>query len=467
MKNVLLVFCLAIASAAAGQRAATAVTFQVCSVEKAQNALETKPFNEALGDAMGLKRLNSSAWYAFLTGSSTLTQKQKSKLFELREAPQRVKIEAAVRGEGTLVSSHGANAIAVAMVEAYAEHRPLRLSPDMIWLLLLQGLGEHIEADPEAMRPYFVNFEGEKTLEVVRQWQKGNPDNPWENVFEEFGKKIAANTKAGLAETCLPAFSTTGKIEKAAFEVSLMRAMDPYFDYRASFACGIPEITLEGGPEDWALLEKHAAELARYDLAWWIDPLKPILHQFTQAARGQVDTTFWQDMVKRRSYSIVCASESFLNGWMIQLFPYIKGKRNTWITQPDSVSHFETAFAHYKIQEEAASKQWQSAREKGKTLPDKERIKYEIVNPGQFGLPSLEVSSFPGGLSKANVILTDQDGTQYDLEFHAGCIGIRQDEKTMALRPEFGWIVVDKGLRKGQKEADYYADFAKRVLEKK
>jgi Domain of unknown function (DUF4419) len=468
MKKALPIFCALCAFAAFGQPNAASVTFPVCDVEKAQEALDTKPFREALEDAMGLRNLNSNGWYAFLQNDSTrLTKKQKDKLYRLDTVPQRVKMEATVRGEGLLVSTRGANAIAAAMVEAYAGHRPLRLSPDMIWLLLLQGLGEHIEADPEAVRSYFVDFQNEKTLEVVRAWQKGNPDNPWEGVFEEFGEKIAANTKNGLAETCLPSFSTTGKIEKAAFEVSLMRAMDPYFDYRVSLVCGIPEITLEGTPEDWERLEKHAAELARYGLDWWIDPLKPVLRQFSNASRGQVDTAFWQDMVKRRSYSIVCSTASFLNGWMVQLFPYIAGERNAWITLPDSVGRFETAFAQYKTQERAAGKQWEAAQEKGRTVEDKDRIRYKIIKPEQFGLPSLEVSDFPGGLSKANVILTDLDNREYILEFHAGCIGIRQDEKTMALRPEFGWIVLDKGLKKGQKPAEYYADFAKHLLNKK
>lgn len=53
-------------------------------------------------------------------------------------------------------------------------------------------------------------------------------------------------------------------------------------------------------------------------------------------------------------------------------------------------------------------------------------------------------------MGKANVLLIDKDGTEYDFGFPAGCIGVRQDVATLALRPEFGWRILDKGVH-GQK----------------
>ena len=52
------------------------------------------------------------------------------------------------------------------MYQAYADHRPFVLSPDMIWLLISQGFARHINANQEAMRDYIVDFSGKQSLIV-------------------------------------------------------------------------------------------------------------------------------------------------------------------------------------------------------------------------------------------------------------------------------------------------------------
>lgn len=46
------------------------------------------------------------------------------------------------------------------MYQAYADHRPFVLSPDMIWLLISQGFARHINANQESMRNELVDFSG-------------------------------------------------------------------------------------------------------------------------------------------------------------------------------------------------------------------------------------------------------------------------------------------------------------------
>jgi hypothetical protein len=41
------------------------------------------------------------------------------------------------------------------------------------------------------------------------------------------------------------------------------------FDFFISYLCGIPEITLEGSPQDWEQLEARAEALAK----WWLSVL--------------------------------------------------------------------------------------------------------------------------------------------------------------------------------------------------
>ena len=49
---------------------------------------------------------------------------------------------------------------------AHCKHYPLRIKPDDIWLLIIQAFSNHVNANAEKLRHYFVNFEGQKDLVV-------------------------------------------------------------------------------------------------------------------------------------------------------------------------------------------------------------------------------------------------------------------------------------------------------------
>ena len=46
------------------------------------------------------------------------------------------------------------------IVRAYAEHRPLVLSPDMIWVLISQGFARYVNAHSEQLRDQIVSHTG-------------------------------------------------------------------------------------------------------------------------------------------------------------------------------------------------------------------------------------------------------------------------------------------------------------------
>ena len=62
--------------------------------------------------------------------------------------------------------------------------------------------------------------------------------------------------------------------------------------------------------------------------------------------------------------------------------------------------------------------------------------------PKEF-MEGLETNQFNNGLSKADFIW-NYFGNKYQMEFLAGFVGIKQDKKTLTLRPEIGWLVKDK-----------------------
>ena len=126
-------------------------------------------------------------------------------------------------------------------------HRPIVLSPDMIWLLIAQGFAIHVNEHAEEMRNHFVSHEGKKKLVVRRDgFIKGSLENPWENVFDEFSTHIRREIGKTNHELIVSQFSTTGVIEKAVNEVVLMDSMKAYFKYIVYTRCGIPEVRLEG-----------------------------------------------------------------------------------------------------------------------------------------------------------------------------------------------------------------------------
>jgi hypothetical protein len=73
------------------------------------------------------------------------------------------------------------------MYQAYADHRPFTLSPDMIWLLICQGFSQHVNNNSDSLRKLFVDFSGKMSLVVIStQITLDNPNSSWKDVFPEF-----------------------------------------------------------------------------------------------------------------------------------------------------------------------------------------------------------------------------------------------------------------------------------------
>ena len=70
-----------------------------------------------------------------------------------KQLPPKPKIEAwsqTMNTEGkTDLLQYDGNCLIGTVGQCFAEHRPLVLSPDMIWLTILQGFANHINLDPE------------------------------------------------------------------------------------------------------------------------------------------------------------------------------------------------------------------------------------------------------------------------------------------------------------------------------
>lgn len=292
----------------------------------------------------------------------------------------------------SLVLTYRTHPFFYGMYEAYAEHRPFVLSPDMIWLLISQGFSHHINADPEKYRDRIVDFSDK--LSLVIESEQPLESAQWDKLIPQFAKEIKNNTKGTIAETIISDFSTTTQYEQIASEITLMETTKPYFEFVAIYAaCGIPEVTLLGTTEDWQKVYDNAMRLRSYDLDWWINELKPILAEFIKAFKGETDTKFWRNMFKWHTQEEYGAP-NIIDGWIVKFFPYDKyGKR--------------------------------------------------------FDLETLtRDSNLPDEMSKADVRFTEisEDGsiTETMIELHGGFIGLEQNPVNYALTPKIGWMVKKK-----------------------
>jgi len=284
-----------------------------------------------------------------------------------------------------------------ALHHSFASHRPIRISPDHIWLVLTQGFAAHVNSNSDELRDRFVSHEGKLTLTVRRDdFVKGKMENPWEEVFPEFCKQIREHVDSDTVDSVTAKFSTTTPTEQAAFQITLMDALQDYFSYEVLTMCGIPSIILEGTTEDWKDLKERSKQFEKYDLKWWTDELDPILQEFINASEGRVNTKFWNSMYKAKSQS----GGPFVTGWISKLFPYL-------IDSNDERFRLNPIF--------------------------------EAENPEEI---RLSLGSFPQGMSKAP-FTWKYYRKKYEMEFFAGFVGISQNHETKTVTPEIGWIMIE------------------------
>ena len=322
----------------------------------------------------------------------------------------------------SVISEHGdVHPLVGAVHLAFSEHRPLILSPDVVWLTIAQGVAHHVNSHAETLRGDLVRHRGKKAIEVEIAQSPRTIDH-WASLLDSFSAQLEQR-HAELSSLMLCDFSTTTPGERLASQVVLMDTFKRYYDYVAVCICGIPEVTLEGTVADWQEIERRVAELPRWGLGFWTEHLAPICAQFTRARGGDIDREHWQAIYKLRD----AYGAQLVNGWIGLLFPYIErgseGARNPALdAEPGSYRRI--------------------AR-----LPD-DSVGWQGIDPGEpFAATWLTTSDFPTGLVSVPLHLLSRpgraDATAGPDQMHdlvAGLVGIEQRE--LALRPCIGWAVL-------------------------
>jgi hypothetical protein len=283
----------------------------------------------------------------------------------------------------------------------------------MIWILIVQGVAEHVNANAHQLRRMFVKHDGKIKITVDRNdLVRGMPNQPWPEVVEEFIVRIREHIGEETSDLFMPGFSTTGKNEESACQIALMNTVGQYFEYEVHTICGIPRITLEGSPEDWRRLVERVSAFRRFGLDWWIDPLEVVLRQFALASEGKINRPFWNSLYRMQSRS----GGAGYYGWLSVFFPYVReaGARSCR-------SRLIPILASY-LRDDALNFSGSHIEESHVPFP----------RPGEL----------PQGLCSVPFVW-EYYLQRIQMEFLGGFIGVEQNPDTMALRPAVGWAVCD------------------------
>jgi Domain of unknown function (DUF4419) len=218
------------------------------------------------------------------------------------------------------VIDHGdVHPVLAAVGRAFAEHRPLVLSPDAVWLTIAQGVAQHVRLNANALRGRLVRHDGKQQL-VLERGDVPRDAAEWASAIGGLRELLATQIGHGRARLLECDFSTTTDVDRIASQIVLLDAYSPFFSYWMSCICGIPEITLLGTPDDWRRIRERVDVIAELDLEWWCKSLRPIADGFARTAAGNVDRAFWQ-----RIYNPADAyGGASITGWITRLYPYLK-----------------------------------------------------------------------------------------------------------------------------------------------
>lgn len=289
---------------------------------------------------------------------------------------------------------------------AFNNHCPLVITPDGVWLTVLNGLCHHMDTDPEGLRKHFVTHEGkiELVVKVDSPSITHAPPAVWKYLINGFAEKLQENI-GKKHDLVVCDFSTSSETDRLSSMVALMGAMKHYFKYKGMMCCGLSNVTVEGTPEDWGNISDRVRALSELGLKWWTDQLLPVIDQMRLACEGSPEIEFWESAyLKHRKGS---GGDYDVSGWVNTLFPYLAGrspgemKRNKFVD-------------------------WQA-------------------NHGS-GYPGVDSDDFPFGMVSAPVKIDDH-GTLYDCKFYGGLVGVSLGED-YTVKAESGISIHNLGLAK-------------------
>lgn len=225
------------------------------------------------------------------------------------------------RSDQVLVSSDLTNTYIGTFSEvcagAYDDHHHLILTPDAIWNMIMTQFAVYVENCAEHLRPKFVSHQGKEELKVYTGGTLQTAD------YRSVVKQLIAQMKKylkdpSITEWVVPDFTTTADDDQLVGALCLLAGMQNYFNYTTYMRCGLPQVTLQGTPEDWQQLRTRTARLLEFDcdrqlMKEWHKMLDPIMEQFVKSSQGHPDLKWWNQITNHISMG---SGVSYYSGWL-------------------------------------------------------------------------------------------------------------------------------------------------------
>jgi hypothetical protein len=303
------------------------------------------------------------------------------------------------------------NGLIQTVQECYDNHRPLVLSPDIIWLAICQGTAIHINEKYDSLKNViFVENKPDKL--IIRNDSLEYSAKHWKDLIESLSGETRKYTRADYYSFFVSEFSTTTQIEKTAYQVTLLESYKKTFEYIGESGCGIPTIQISGNTSDWQQIYYKLEILKKLGLTEWAENLKPVINEFILASKGKINTEFWKDIYKNATEY----NAFYISGWIIKLFPYIK-----------------------ELELEGVFDEKTGLTRVGEILKPN-----PFIDGDRYLLSTLSTDNFPSGISKINVIWNNYYKNESKMiEVYGGFFGIKQfDDKS--IEPFISWAICDE-----------------------
>lgn len=312
------------------------------------------------------------------------------------------------------------NCFVSAIHTSFDEHRPLSLTPDVIWLTICQGVSIHINQNFEELESFIFKAEKPDGFHVRNdglsaksgsEFTGSSRDEHWADLLHAFSDSTTKYVNDDYYAFFVPEFSTSTNIITTSYEITMLEGFSQAFQYFGDSGCGIPYITLQGTREDWQAIYNRLDKIEELGLEVWATELRGVLQKFIDSYDGAIDLDFWQSIYKDHlEYGAF-----YVSGWFIKLFPYLEstGEREE-ASDPEGM-YYSRAPKIYTVN--------------------------QFIKGDDYLISRLSTDDFPSGIAEIDVHWDDY-GTEREMKVHAGFYGIKQYDD-MSLEPAISWAVRD------------------------
>ena len=222
-------------------------------------------------------------------------------------------------------------------LNAYFNHCPIKLNPNIIWQLILNNFSEYVEANShkESIRQKFVDFLGKKHLICVKIDSYNNVNKYQNDIIKDFCEQISEYIGKELIDILTPNFTTSNENSIIAGKVSIMSTFKNFFDYEMMmFICGIPYIILEGSLNDWENILNKLKFLSKY--GFYITSMEKDIIEIINTKKGKINLEFWSKIimetkikekeVKPCMFDFHVVENNYIIGWILDFYNRYKIK---------------------------------------------------------------------------------------------------------------------------------------------